>query len=76
MKVQKPFHNGFPFYLESIRRSFVLLRCERKAREWDQRSAKRGEELTALTKALSRTISRGAPGQKNACDRRKRQDSL
>jgi len=27
--------------------------CERKAREWDQRSAKRGEELTALTKALS-----------------------
>merc|ERR1719217_1494078 len=27
--------------------------CKRKAREWDQRSAKRGEELEALTKALS-----------------------
>merc|ERR1719316_2200557 len=26
--------------------------CERKAREWDQRSALRGNEITALTKAL------------------------
>jgi len=43
----------------------VTTECEKKAKDWDQRSKARSDELTALSDALS-TLKEGAAGQYSA----------